>query len=186
MNKTFKSLLLLCTGMLIMLALMIFQNNILSLVQAGMNVMGQQIQTPGYAPLLELRNSTKSQSVRSTLYNVLPRIEISTENQRGEESPIMTDINGDGLMDFVYSHLEQGISPSCDPNIDIHNPPANYSAPRPYEQYILINTGRGFQVAYSCAFTPAVRYFDTGNSNSTNNCFEQTAPNWYQGTCANI
>ncbi|MGE3340618.1 MAG: hypothetical protein AB7J46_01565 [Candidatus Altimarinota bacterium] len=62
-------------------------------------------------------------SILSVSSSVYPRL-----------GPVQMDMNGDGLLDLVFSMSD--INP--------------YDPPSYYDQYVLLNTGSGFEVAYIC------------------------------------
>ncbi|MDP2691886.1 MAG: hypothetical protein Q8O95_05820 [bacterium] len=79
----------------------------------------------------------------------LPKEEIFSFTYNGKTGPIIIDMNGDGLSDLVYS--ERGGQNGLD-----------------VTQYVLLNTGEGFERVYSCK----------ENYNNTNFTYTR------QGACA--
>lgn len=88
------------------------------------------------------QTSDKSSSKKSDVLYALPKINLTSN----DSYPILIDVNGDGLVDAVYS------KPATDTL-----------------QYVLLNRGNGYEVAYSCYYSDD---YDTSFT--------------YRGTCANI
>lgn len=61
----------------------------------------------------------------------LPAINLFVDHSSGE-GPILVDVNGDGLQDLVFSKLTGSIL-----------------------QFVLLNTGDGYEMAYGCYVNPA-------------------------------
>lgn len=91
-------------------------------------------------PLVDVWDSTFLTPVSSTPRNpmpqyALPRLRI-WESQGNNLVPIQMDLNADGLMDYVYSNVSL-VGSSGDPFAD---------------QYVLLNNGVNFELAYICTY----------------------------------
>jgi hypothetical protein len=108
-------------------------------------------------PYLTNRSSTKATN--------LPRFSLPEINLyqyiNNTEMPVQMDVNGDGLFDFVYSSYWENSSP-----------PGSYPYAHLLRQYIMLNTGSNFQLAYVCKHV--VEYWSSG----------QIRYNDYYGDCA--
>jgi len=88
----------------------------------------------------ELSTTSNTSSTKDTdVPNALPKA-----NFHSNYMPMLIDMNGDGLTDMVYSR---------------------YISAETY-QYVLLNTGDGFEFAYTCLW--------------------KGSPKTYRGTCANL
>jgi hypothetical protein len=78
--------------------------------------------------------------------------------------PVMTDANGDGLLDLMFSYTEKDGCASGDKETRV--------------RYTLLNTGTGYSIAYACKRTPS---YQGGGWECPS-----SSPIRYRGTCADI
>ncbi|MGE3340617.1 MAG: hypothetical protein AB7J46_01560 [Candidatus Altimarinota bacterium] len=90
----------------------------------------------------------------------LPAITLNTPSNNFA-APFQIDMNGDGLLDIVYSSIGNG----------------SYGAGTIGTQFVLINNGSGFEIGYSCK-----RDYKTTSYSSAGSQFLDYI--YYQGTCA--
>ena len=158
MKKILPSLIFTILGLSLAISIFSFSEHADRLAQAQ-TLPNRKLTEPGFDILKMIQDSPSSESKRTSVQYALPQMELMSDNM-----PLQIDMNGDGLMDMVYSDLLN--ASACRSNI--------YS----YIQFVLLNNGRGFEVAYSCYYMPA--YF----RNPSINCREASAPDKYTGTCA--
>jgi hypothetical protein len=80
--------------------------------------------------------STYLTPVSSTQNTNLPTYALPALTTHNNGQPLTIDVNADGLLDYVYSYYASGTAAST-------------------KQFVILNTGSGFNLAYICDYTLA-------------------------------